>query len=419
MKLVHAADLHLDSPLLGLERYDGAPVHRLRNATREAFENLVKLCIDESAALLLLAGDLYDGNWRDYSTGLFFAAGMSKLRRAGVRVVWIRGNHDAASQIAKNLELPPNVRELDHKRPDTVTYEEIGVVVHGQGFATREVRENLARTYPNPRPGLFNIGMLHTSVTGRPGHDPYAPCTTDDLRERGYEYWALGHVHQREELSCDPWMVFPGNLQGRHARECGGKGATVVTVEDLRVRAVEHRVLDSVRWAVCEIDVSDCASPHEVLAALERSLAVEHAKADTRLLAARVVVSGQSGAHAALAREPARWLAEARLLATDLGGDDIWLEKMQLHTRDTVPLTELRARDDAVGQVFRGLAELRGSDAELSSLSQEFGELANKLPLSMREGPDSLRLDDPETLRRALDEVEQLLLPRLVGGGDE
>lgn len=81
--IVHAADLHLDSPLVGLERYDGAPVAELRAATRRALENLVQLCLAEDAKLLLLAGDLYDGDWRDYSTGLFFAAQMARLREVG------------------------------------------------------------------------------------------------------------------------------------------------------------------------------------------------------------------------------------------------------------------------------------------------------------------------------------------------
>src|SRR5437762_2642437 len=120
VKIVHASDLHLDSPLAGLERYEGAPVEAIRGATRRAFENLVTLCLDERAALLLIAGDVYDGDWKDYSTGLFFAATLARLRDAGTRVVVVRGNHDAASQITKNLRLPAHVRELSKDRPETV-----------------------------------------------------------------------------------------------------------------------------------------------------------------------------------------------------------------------------------------------------------------------------------------------------------
>src|SRR5690606_17008970 len=135
MKIVHAADLHIDSPLRGLVDYDGAPLLEVRGATRRAFENLVDLCIDEAASLLVIAGDLYDGDWKDYSTGLFFVEQMVRLREAGVRVAWVRGNHDAASKITKHLNAPGNVRELSCSAPETVVYDDLGVAVHGVGYA--------------------------------------------------------------------------------------------------------------------------------------------------------------------------------------------------------------------------------------------------------------------------------------------
>ena len=102
--------------------------------------------------------------------------------------------------------------------------EDLGLAVHGQGFAKREVTEDLSSAYPQADPHLFNIGLLHTCLDGKPGHEPYAPCTVDGLRSKGYQYWALGHVHNREVVSQDPWIVFPGNIQGRHARETGSQG---------------------------------------------------------------------------------------------------------------------------------------------------------------------------------------------------
>src|SRR5690349_16787907 len=100
-KFLHAADVHLDSPLKGLARYEGAPADEIRGATRRAFDNLVELAIQEEAAFLLLAGDLYDGDWKDYNTGLFFVSRMRRLEEAGIPVFLISGNHDAASQITR------------------------------------------------------------------------------------------------------------------------------------------------------------------------------------------------------------------------------------------------------------------------------------------------------------------------------
>jgi exonuclease SbcD len=417
MKLVHAADLHLDSPLIGIEEYEHAPAQRMRLATRQAFENLVELCIRERAELLLLAGDLWDVDWPDYSTGLFFAAQMARLADAKVQVVWIRGNHDAQSRITRHLrKLPDNVRELGTKRAETIELGE--VAIHGQGFATQAVTDNLVLGYPAPRPGLFNVGLLHTSVSGRAGHAPYAPCTLSDLVEKGYDYWALGHVHQREILSERPWVVFPGNLQGRHARETGPKGATLVQVEGGRVESVEERVLDVVRWARSNVAVDDLETPDDVLELVEHELRDAHAAAEGRLLAVRVVLTGRTPAHAELVRHAERWTAEVRALASGIALDEIFVEKVQIASQAPIDLDELRARDDAIGQVFRGLHELRSDDERLLELARGVIEARRKLGNVLSEPFGELAFDDPRHLREMLDDVERELLPRLLGEGE-
>jgi len=418
VKFVHAADIHLDSPMRGLDRYDGAPADQFRAATRRATENLVALCLDEAADFLLIAGDLYDGNWKDYKTGLFFAAQMSKLRAADIPVLLVRGNHDAESNITRSLKLPDNVHVLDAQRPESVRLPRLGVTVHGQSFQHRAVTDDLAARYPDPDEGRLNIGLLHTCLSGREGHEPYAPSSVSTLQARGYDYWALGHVHEREVLSEAPWIVFPGNLQGRHARETGEKGATLVTVDDGRVVQVEARALDVVRWAVCEVDAGGAAHADEVLERVRVRLVEEQAAADGRTLAARVIVRGATRAHAGLHADAERFMNEVRALGTDLG-EGIWIEQARFQTRAPIDLDELAGRDDAVGQLVRAVRELRGDEDALRSLTAELAELKPKLPVELRTGADGYDLDDPALVRALLDDVEQLLLPRLVSRSDE
>jgi len=418
LKFVHAADIHLDSPLRGLTRYEGAPVDRMRGATRRALSNLVDLCLSEQAAFLLLAGDLYDGNWKDYSTGLCFAAQMSRLRAAGIRVFLVRGNHDAASQITRSLRLPDNVRELSVREPETVVDNELGIAVHGQGFATKAVTDDLAARYPDRIDGLFNIGLLHTCASGREGHESYAPASVETMRGKGYDYWALGHVHKREVLSEEPWIVFPGNLQGRHARETGPKGATLVTVNRGRIDAVEHRSLDVVRWNADPIDVTDAANAADVVDRVRTHLAERVADADGRAVAARITLVGTTAAHAALQTEHERWCNEIRLAANDLG-EDAWVEKIQIRTSTAIDLEALAGRNDAVGQVVRSLRSLRGDTAAEAALLAELDELRAKLPIELREGDDPIRLDDPAILDDALADLVELVIPRLLRAADE
>ncbi len=418
MKLVHAADLHLDSPLAGLERYPGAPVEAIRGATRRAFENLIDLCIEERASLLLVAGDIFDGDWKDYSTGLFFASALGRLREIGTRVVLVRGNHDAASQITRYLRLPEHVIELDHVAPETRVFDDLGVAVHGQSFRDRSIQDDLASRYPLPIAGAFNVGLLHTSVTGRPGHADYAPCSLETLASRGYDYFALGHVHRREVLMERPHIVFPGNLQGRHARETGPKGAVVIDVTDGRVTAVEPRALDVVRWCVCQVDASAVSSAEDVTEIAREAIEREVREADGRTLAARVIVHGSTRAHAALSSDADRWESELRNVASEIA-DEIWLERVTFATRAPLDVEVLATRDDAIGQVARALRDLRQDPEVRAEFAQEFAELRTRLPAEAREGADGIAFDEPAFLENALADVEQMLLPALVAAGSD
>ena len=414
VKFAHAADLHLDSPLRGLDRYEGAPVERMRAATRRAFTNLVDACIAEPVDFLLVVGDLFDGNWKDYGTGLFFASQMSRLREAKIPVVFLRGNHDAASHVTKQLRLPDNVRELSWQKPETFELAHLGVAIHGQGFGTRAMTDDLAARYPQAIPGLFNIGLLHTCAEGREGHDRYAPTTVPILASKGYDYWALGHVHEREVLSRDPWIVFPGNIQGRHARETGAKGATIVTVLAGRVTDVEHRAFDVARWSVCNVDASGAASAADVIDLVREALRAAALAADGRPLAARVLVSGTTPAHLDLVGDQDRYTNEVRAAGNDLEGDGVWVEKVTFHTRAPLDAESLRERDDAIGQLARSLADLRADEAAMRLLFDELADLKKKLPIELRDAEGSALPEDAAGMRDVLDDVEGLLLPRLL-----
>jgi exonuclease SbcD len=272
------------------------------------------LAIDEKAEMLLIAGDLFDVDWKDYNTGLFLVAQLLRLGDAGVRTFMISGNHDAASRITCSLRLPEGVILFSADRAETVVLDDLEVAVHGQGYSSRSIDRDLSAEYPRAIPGRFNIGLLHTSADGQ-GHETYAPCSVASLTAHGHDYWALGHVHRREVLSRDPWIVFPGNLQGRHARETGAKGAMVVTVEDRSVTGVEHRDLHVVRWETWRVDAGGAATPEAVVDLVSAELeALRRANGD-RVLAARPQVTGASAAHETLARDPEHWVNELRAAA--------------------------------------------------------------------------------------------------------
>ncbi len=417
MKFIHAADLHLDSPLRGLERYDGAPIEEIRAASRRAFENLIQLAIDEEVAFVLLAGDLFDGDWRDYNTGLFFIRQMTRLGEVGIKAFVVAGNHDAASQMTKTLRPPEHLHIFTTRAPESVRLEQQGVAIHGQGFATRAVTEDLTAKYPLADPAYFNIGLLHTALDGRPGHEAYAPCTLDGLRSRGYQYWALGHIHRREVVAQNPWVVFPGNLQGRHARETGPKGCSLVEVDAGRVASVEHRPLDVVRWALCELDLSDAQSLDEVYDRVAPALAETVNAAEGRLVAVRLRLHGACPIHMRLRAERESVTNECRSLAQTVGSGAIWIEKLLLETQQAASEDSAMARNDAFSGLLRSIRDLELDSDRLSMLAEDFADLSAKLPVGLRSGPDPLDPSDPEQIRVRLEDVKALLLERLLREG--
>ncbi len=415
-RFLHAADVHLDSPLVGLDRYESAPVDAVRGATRRAFENLVRLASDEEVAFVLLAGDLYDGDWKDYRTGLFFVEQMAKLRDARIPVFVIAGNHDAASQLTKNLHSPDNVHFFSTRKPETRFVEGFDVAVHGQGFASRAVTDDLAATYPIADSGLFNIGLLHTSLDGREGHAHYAPTSSQVLAQKGYQYWALGHVHKREIVSTDPWIVFPGNVQGRHAREVGAKGCTIVTADEGVVVGVEERHLDVLRWSICLVDVEGAATANDVLEKVSRALALEVDGADGRALAIRVEVTGAAACHDEIAAKPDHWAQEIRALAST-ATSDVWIEKVRFATGRPANLSALAARDDALGSLLRELGAGAGDPEETAALRDALADVRGSLPPELFSGIDALDLNDPDVVGRLAAEARELLLARITREG--
>jgi DNA repair exonuclease SbcCD nuclease subunit len=405
VKIVHAADLHIDSPMVGIERYEGLPVDRLRSATREAFRNLVTMTLDERAEMLLLAGDLFDDAWRDYATGLFFLNELSRLRETGAKVVIVRGNHDAQNKVTKNLTLPAHVIELGAKRPETRVFEDIGIAVHGQSYADRETKDDIAAKYPVPISGLFNVGLLHTSLDGRPGHASYAPTTLSTLAAKGYDYWALGHVHAREIVSREPYVVFPGNLQGRSVRETGDKGATIITVKNGRIAEVEHRALDVVRWHVLDVDASaiENADTDAALAMVTRVLADAARSLDSRLGVARVVVHANETLFAKLLSDEEAFIAEVRNQANDAGDDALSIERVVLKTaqrtadeRTVVAGADVK-NDDAGSDV---------DDAFIARVRSRLQHLALKMPDASKK---LLSLEDDDKLRELARDAQALV----------
>jgi exonuclease SbcD len=417
-KFIHAADVHLDSPLRGLSKYESAPAESLRNACRKAFENLIDLAIEEKVAFVLLAGDLYDGDWKDYSTGIFLSRQMGRLGQNDISVFSVAGNHDAANRMTKALDTPANMKMLSSRKVETVRLDNCGVAIHGRSFGTQHVNKNIVAEFGPAEKGMFNIGLLHTSLNGREGHAPYAPCTPDDLRSKGYQYWALGHVHKQEFVAEEPHIVFPGCIQGRHIRETGPKGCVLVTVEDGSVSEIEKCPLDVLRWVNCAVDLTDASDMTEVLERTRISISNQSAAADGRPMAMRIRFEGATLISNELAGYPERFEQQIKALGAEIAGDALWIERVEIATLSKLDLNAILADGSAFGKLIEGILATPDDPDQIGGLEDVIATIRQKIP-SEAFGDDSLlNLDEPQTRGRLVDEAKKMLIGRLltVGG---
>jgi DNA repair protein SbcD/Mre11 len=379
---IHAADLHIDSPLAGLRLKDEDVARRFAYAGRRAVQALVEEAIARKAAFLIIAGDVFDGDWKDVTTGLFFVRTISSLHRAGIPTFIVKGNHDADSLMSRDLPYPDSVNIFPSDKAASVSLDEFHVALHGRSFPNRLTGE-FVETYPARRDGWLNIGVLHTSLDGTRGHDGYAPCTIDDLRRFGYDYWALGHIHAAEMVSRDPWIVFPGNLQGRSVRETGAKGAVRVTVEDGRIVDVSPLALDGARWAHLTVDVAGAADEAEIIQRIAAELASVHMQSEGRPLAVRVTLVGTTALHNHLVAQREILQDAVRASGFQLA-TDCWIEQLKVKTSPLVrPAGALSASESI--DVEDLLAEVT-NDPEFAEVLAELTEAVKaKLPKDLQE----------------------------------
>ena len=420
IRFIHAADIHLDSPMRGIDSEKARiDPKEYRGSTRLALRNLVDAALLEQVDFMTLGGDNYDGDWDNFETGLFFQEQMARLGR--IPVVSISGNHDAANKMTLRLHMPANFRLLGDDKP---TEHEVvpGVRVVGQGFRDPKESRNLAELYPRLDGGGIKIGLLHTSLDGREGHARYAPCTVDDLRRRHYHFWGLGHIHKHswEDRSGDPPILFPGNLQGRHIKETGPKGAWLIELND-EGDLIDKKflALEVTRWEQVEVNISEIENPDDFLKTCGREFTRRNIEVANKIMAVRVRVTGESEVHNHLLslremREDSL-VANVQGAATNAATGRIWVEKVELASR--MPRLEQRYKpaaftflQDFIEQsvLDEGWIENYLASPEIKKLKQQVGNFPEAETVAELE-----KNFDPQVIRELIGEIPGILEMKL------
>ncbi|MBL8563797.1 MAG: DNA repair exonuclease, partial [Gemmobacter sp.] len=383
-RFIHTADLHLDAPLKAIALRDPDLAHQVGVASRTAFSRVIDLCIEEDVAFLLIAGDLWDGTYSSTKTPRFLKQELLRLQGAGIRCFVIRGNHDALARQTGELDLPQNTH-LFGARAATVELEagDQQIAIHGLSFRDPHAPESLLPRYPAPKSGAFNIGMMHTSLNGSPGHDNYAPCSLAELEAHGYDYWALGHIHRRAEHLGRATIVMPGIPQGRDIGEAGATSVTLVSVAEDHSVTVEQRAVACLRFDRVMLDCTGISDWTDLLAALDQVIRMTgRIERSEEHLVIRPQLHGATPLAWRIARDIDRLTEEVRAFAALAG---LWIDKLELRVveaQDAGISAATHLPEDLVQTVLVDLPQDPALTRAVQAAAQEF---LRDLPAELRD----------------------------------
>ncbi len=408
-RFVHTADIHLDSPLRSLALRDPELAELIGGATRRTFERIIDLCLDEQVNALVIAGDLYDGDLRSMKTATFLGRQMRRLEEAGIRAFLVRGNHDSESTITRYLDLPSNVHVFTgHGGVEEVP--DLGVAIHGVSFARRRAPESLLPKYRLPVPGLANIGIMHTSLGGAAGHDEYAPCSVVDLIGHGFEYWALGHIHQRQVHSEDPFVVMPGSPQGRDIGEAGPKSVTLVEVSNAGIR-LDERIVAIAEFSRARANLTATEDWQDALDSLRAALETTRNAATADHTICRVELLGSSSLGWRLRRDDDLFMAEARDAAEQIG--NVWIDRIENKITPPAPSFD---ETDPVDELETVMKEVAEDGAFRTEAALHLDQIVRAMPSELRDRYGKDQSGTEAALERLLVDGTADVIAALKGG---
>jgi len=403
---VHASDLHLDSPFKGVTAEVPQVEEALRSATFDTFDSLIQLCLEKEAAFLLIVGDVYDGADRSLKAQLKFLDGLKKLTDHNIASFVVHGNHDALDGWSSTIVWPDSVHVCGEKQVESsIAYSDGQAValISGISYGRRKETRNLSRKFPVQDSDLFKIGMLHCNCGGNPDHESYAECSLQDLISQGFDYWALGHFHEKSILNEHPYVVYPGNTQGLSIKEMGARGCYYVSVTEDKEISLEFCQLDTIRWLTTEIPIDEFESLDALDEEITGRIGSLNETSEGRPVICRIQLTGRGMLYQDLRRENAVKELLERIREIGLSEEPfVWVQNIQMNCRPELDRQKRVKANDLLGQVLRISTEIQ------DAVSQERNELEDILIPALKQ------LYEDRRATKILDQLSQAELLSLL-----
>jgi DNA repair exonuclease SbcCD nuclease subunit len=358
IRFVHTADIHLDTPFKGLSYINNELAAKLKKSILQAFKNTIDLCIQKKVDFLLIAGDIFESRQRSLSAQLQFLAEINRLNEYNIPVYMVCGNHDPLNSWLHEFKLPPNLHRFSADKPESVTYTKSGIPVAeicGISYKEQITTKNLAAMFPRAQQNIpFSIALLH-GTTGIPGpHENYAPFQRSDIDSKGYDYWALGHIHKSQVISSEPYIVYPGNPQGRDFGETGIKGCYLVEMTQGKKTGLQHIPVHTIRFEKHSIDISQITTLDKIPQAIEQTILNDHHNTGDVSSIVRIQLHGRTPLHKTIhkpgiAEEISEQINERYINNHPF----LWIDKIDIKTTPPVDIEQLEKGNDFPAEILR------------------------------------------------------------------
>lgn len=373
LTFLHIADLHLDSPFSGLSNLPKSIFKRVQESTFTSLSRLINAAIEERVDLVVISGDLFDGEDRSLRAQSRFRREMERLQKQDIDVYIIHGNHDHLGGSWPHFEWPSNVHVFTSEEVEVKAYEKGGQVlayIYGFSYMRKSVEENKTRFYVKKEEVPYHIGLLHGSIEGESSHSRYAPFLLSELQQKEFDYWALGHIHKREVLSENPPIIYPGNIQGRHRKETGEKGGYLVTLSSQGASTTFIPTAE-ILWETTSFDISGIKSYNELT---DQLLTIkDRLRKGKQGLFLTIELTGSGPLHESL-----QDITTQEDVVTLLNDDEesinfVWVNKVKFNSQVEIDRDKLKKESHFISDLLENIENYKGFDDAFAPLRSNQG----------------------------------------------
>jgi len=414
IRFIHTADLHLDTPFKGLSNLNETLASILKNATFQSFRNIIDRCLQEQVDFLLIAGDIFDSENQSLAAQLKFADELQRLSDQRIPTYFICGNHDPLSSWIEGLQLPDNVHRFGSSEVEKIIHykgDKPLVDIHGISFQNKAVRNDLTQHYQiKNRTAPVSLALLHGTI-GQPGpHENYAPFSIENISGKGFDYWALGHIHKRQIIRKEhPAVVYPGNPQGRDFGETGAKGCYLVETTADQEPQIKFISTQLIRFEEVAIDLTGEDAVNILPEKIEETITgLEDYNEHTSYIV-RLTLHGRTPLHDYLNQGE-----EISQLLDYLNEDQLnqnpfrWIDSIELKTQPDIDLDQIKKGADFPAEILQTIETYENDPERFQQLIGRT-ETAFNSPQANRE----LKTLQEEEYKTMLEKAKWMLLEQL------